>query len=97
MTIKEMLKKVDGYNEVAEMIGTEKAELRVVYDGYGLSDVVADYKSFAKFIRETYIKEIADAVLKCDKYELNKEMQFTVDGIFGDVIHSEIEFFIAIA
>lgn len=96
MTIKEMLKKVDGYNEVAEMVCTEKVELRVRC-GYGLSDLVKDYKSFAKYVRETYIKEIADAVLKCDKYELNKEMQFTVDGIFGDVIHSEIEFFIAIA
>lgn len=97
MTIKEMFKKVDGYNEVAEMLGTEKAELRFKLDHWCLSEAAENYKSFAKYVRETYIKEIADAVLKCDKYELNKEMQFTVDGIFGDVIHSEIEFFIAIA
>ena len=96
MTIKEMLKKVEAYNEVAEMLGTEKAVLRVIFDGFGLSEEVKDAKSFKSFVKETYIPEIASVVLKCEDYEFHKNHVFEVEGYFGDMIKSEVEFFIGI-
>lgn len=96
MTIKEMLKKVETYNEVAEMLGTEKAELRFVIDGWMLSEKVEDYKSFAKYVRHELIDEIADSVLKCNEYEFHKEQKFEIAGYFGGIIRTTVEFFIAI-
>ena len=96
MTIKEMLKKIEAYNEVAEMLGTERAELRFVIDGWMLSEKVEDYKSFVKYVRHELIDEIASLILKCNEYEFHKVQKFEIEGYFGGIIRNSIEFFIAI-
>ena len=74
MKIKEMLKKVETYNEVAEVLGNRKAVLNFV-DSVGdsilVSTEVTDYKEFAKYIRDTYITDVAKSILNLE-YEFGE-------------------------
>ncbi len=92
MKIADMIKKIETYNEVADMIGNPKAELRAVF-GYGRSIKVETLKSFRKFIRDEYIKVVADAILACEEYEFGKEIEIKVVDIFGDELLQEVEFY----
>lgn len=80
MKIKEMLKKVDAYNEVANMIRTERAKLvlNIEYDSFEVKDV----KSFSKEIRDTFIKPMAEAILNGD-YKFDEEVLILFDDRWG--------------
>ncbi len=69
MTVKELIKKMDSYNEIARLVDAPEMEIRFK-DGI-FSSTVKDSKSFAKFVRETYIKCVADDILNGD-YEFGK-------------------------
>ena len=94
MTIKEMLKKVEIYNEVADNFGTEKAELWVNIGYYG-SVSVKDYRSFKDYLNRTYIKTVAGAILCYSEYEFDKEYIFEVPGFYGDTFTEKVEFYLA--
>ena len=89
MTIREMLKKVEAFNEVSGHMdgGTglfDRAYLK--YDKgigwFGGGDRgYEDYKSLAKSIRADYIPEVAKAILNYDGYE------------FGEIATLDIEEF----
>lgn len=89
MTIKEMLKKVEIYNEVAEQLGNQKAELRFV-EGYGLSDPVGSFATFRKYIKETYIKTVAEDILKYDGYEFGTEAEFVDEWELCGIKHHDV-------
>ena len=78
MKIKEMFKKVDVYNELAELIVTDKAvvwfaeELGPVTDGHSFSD----YETFRKHVRREYIKDVADFILNDDGWEMNSNRKY---------------------
>lgn len=91
MKIKEMIKKIDTFNEIAEMIGNEKAELRCTI-GYGFSFIVSNEKSFKKQIREEYIPEMAKAILDCAEYEFNKDVVIELTDVWGDVLTEKVRF-----
>lgn len=74
MTIKEMCKKVETYNEVANIAGVDKIELRFS-KGYGMSEPVKDYKSFKKYIKDEYIDCFADAILNCSEWEMDEDRE----------------------
>lgn len=96
MTIKEMLKKIENYNEMAEIVGGEKLELRMVFE-YGLSDEVKSYKEFSKYIRDEFIDEIAKPILEYKGYEFHKEYVIERKTKWGDVVKEVVTFFPAIA
>ena len=91
MKIKEMIKKIDTFNEVAEMIGNEKAELRCRI-GFGFSIPVTDEKSFKKQIKEEYIPIMAKAILDFVGYEFNEEVEINVTDAWGCVLKEKVEF-----
>ena len=73
MTMKEMFKKVEAYNEMAEFMRTDKAVI-CYCDNCFTAARLESFDSFRKYIRREYVKEIADAVLKFSDWEFNKEI-----------------------
>ena len=78
MTMKELFKKVDTYNEIAEMMGTDKAKLVLTY-----IDIITKcegsfktYKEFTKFVKSEYQKEVAENLIKSKDWELDGEITF---------------------
>lgn len=72
MKLKEMFKKIDAYNELAEIMGTEKVQLSL---SIGYDNCKFDtYKSLTKYIRCEYVEGMAQALLECDKYEFDKDI-----------------------
>lgn len=96
MTYKELIKKIDTYNEIAELIGADKMEIRVNI-GFSVSEKVKDSKSFAKFIKDEYIDEVADAILRCSDYTFDNTVDLSVVDRFGDTLNEKIEFYVCAA
>lgn len=77
MTVKQLFDKVDNYNEIADVMGTEKMVIGYS-DKYVFSrEKFENVKEFRHFIRSQYIKEVADSILNGD-YEF-----FTETPIMG--------------
>ena len=75
MTLKKLFEKVEAYNEVAEMMRTRKAEIHFyLRDVICFGDHFDSFESLRKYIHKEYTKELADAVLKCSDWELDKEI-----------------------
>ena len=92
MKIAEMIKKIEAYNETAELIDTEKVEL-MFYVRFGAYGKVGSMKEFRKFIRQQYIDEMADAILNYDGYAFKTLARIETTDRMGDDIHEEIEFY----
>ena len=90
MTIKEMIKKIDNYNEVADAIGGMKMELRFT-EGYSLSRKVNDYKSFKKYLKAIYINEAVTAIINYNEYEFNKQIELNFTS-YNDELKESVEF-----
>ncbi len=82
MTIKEMFKKIEAYNEVAEIMRTDKARLSFTYDSHW-GEKFDSFQSFRKWIRRELAKEIADFVLSSNEFEMDKEIEFRFTDRFG--------------
>ena len=94
MTIKEMIKKIDGFNEVSRHLDKTVAVLEFVDSMPLRSEQVKDYKEFARFIRKTYISEVADAILSYKDYEFEKPYEIAVAGRFGDELKETAMFYV---
>lgn len=83
MTLKEMFKKVETYNEVAEVMHTDKA---VIYfsDSYYSGKDFETYDSFRKYIRKEYISEVVNLILKESNWEMDGEITTEWIDAFGD-------------
>lgn len=90
MTIKEMCKKIDGYNDIARVIRQDQVELRICV-GYHTSVKVDSYKQLAKYLRYEYITEMANAILAGD-YEFCTETEISIVDVFGDTLTEKVEF-----
>lgn len=82
MKIKEMIKKVEAYNEIAEITGGQKMVLH--FYEMTTTEKATEYKQISKFIRETYIKIVADAILD-GEYDFETDKVITVTGADGYV------------
>ena len=91
MKIAEMIRKIDTYNEIAEMIHQPKMELRF-YVRFGLSVPVRSLKDFRRYVRKEYISCMADAILAYDGYSFDEEATIQCTDKFGDDLHEEITF-----
>ncbi len=90
MTIKEMFKKIETYNEIAEMVKTEKLRIYVNI-GHFHSIGFSDFNSFKKYIRNEYIREVEEAILKYDGYAFEVEHKFNITMWDGYKITETVE------
>lgn len=89
MTIKEMFKKVEAYNEVAEIIGNNKVEIHFTE---GFQTIRAEsLKEFRKQITKIYAGFAAEPILKGD-YKLYETNTITVEDDFGYVMDMNLEY-----
>lgn len=98
MTIAEMFKKVETYNEMSKLLGVRfgsEAKLvmvdRSVVNTYYQAE---DFKGFKKLIKEEYINCCAEKILNCKDYEFNAPITFETVDSFGSTLSMEIEFYV---
>lgn len=78
MKLREVFNKIESYNEIAEMMGTDKAQIVLVdyYDNVGFTSVEGHFKTYKelrKFAKSEYQTEVADKLLKATDWEINGE------------------------
>jgi hypothetical protein len=77
MKIKEAFKKVEVYNEIADL---ENEKRKVIWFADVIAECIRDgttftsFDSFRKYVRKNYIKDVADQILNED-WELNSEKE----------------------
>lgn len=86
MKIKDIIKKVEEFNEIAEQIGYRKITLHFII-GAGYYEIpFEDIKSLKKNIKWHIVEPLAKAMIECEDYELNKKVEFEVVDMWGDTI-----------
>ena len=68
MTIKGMLRKVHDYNRITAITGGRPVVLMSEVEG--CREKVKSYMEFQRYIRETYVEEVAEALLGYGDYEI---------------------------
>lgn len=89
MKMKDLFKKIEVYNEVANMIGSASVNLHVAV-GFGFGYKYPDYRTFKLYINGEYIPEMAKAILNYDGYEIGKTVVECVDR-FGDTLSETVD------
>ena len=90
MKIKDMIKKIDTYNEIADIVVAPKMELHFKDKlGCGGYQIVRNYRQFSRFIRNEYIDIVANAILN-GEYEFEKVSIFTVEDNIDVAVSFEI-------
>ena len=81
MTIKEMFKKIETYNEVAEMVKTDKLIIciRIGFEGVCFEN----YKSFKKYAKENFVDELITVLTEKNDFTFDEtyEVTFSCYGI----------------
>ena len=80
MTMKEMFKKVEGYNEIAELMKTDKVQLVLTSIDNGFVAVQGhfkSYKEFTGFVKEEYFSDVAENLIKSKDWEIDGTITFT--------------------
>lgn len=83
MTAKELFKKVETYNEVAEIMQVQKARIYFTY-GFCSGEHFRTFADFRKYVRAEFFKDVADMILKCDEWEDQKNVEMERVDKFGD-------------
>lgn len=82
MTLKEMFKKVETYNEIAEMMQTEKAQI-YFYINLGpcnSGEHFSNFKDLRRYIKKEFVSECAEKLLAADNWELDGEIEIDSCG-----------------
>lgn len=74
MTMREVFAKIEGYNEIAARLGTDKA--RICFSDVTREPIIGyikcgTYKEFSRAVRHEYQEEIAGKILKASNWEIN--------------------------
>ena len=77
-----MFKKIENYNEVAEMVKTEKLRI-CVYIGHRCEGSFEDLKAFKRFLKIEYIEEAMEAILNYGEYKFDEEVELKFQDRFG--------------
>ena len=81
MTIGEMIKKVDTYNEVAKIAGVDK--ICLVFQDGSERETVRDIKSFKEYLKETYIDCYAKAIINNASWEMDEDCEISAVDNWG--------------
>lgn len=90
MTMRELFKKVETYNEVAEIIDIpyQAKLIFCIDDGRGSSifdcKSYSTYKEFRRYFKQEIIDEITDFVLNSNEFDLGKATELRYTDKFGD-------------
>lgn len=87
MKIKEAFKKVETYNEIAELENEGRKEIwfeNILAGCISDGERFSDYAEFRKYVRKEYFKDVADIILESDDWTLNGEKE--VINKFGRVM-----------
>lgn len=81
MTIKEMVQKVNAYNEVANVIGETPRAFRITESIKDSSATLftftsIDYSKVRKIIKNVYIDEVVDYLLSNDSFDFAGDFSF---------------------
>lgn len=82
MKIRDMFRKVEAYNEIAELMGTTKARIYFA-DMIGVCSIgehFSSYSELSKYVRHEFYPAVARMVLEFDGWEMDKEHEFEFDG-----------------
>ena len=88
MTIKEMFKKIENYNEIAEMVNTEKLRIHVTV-GYE-TNCFDDFKSFRKFTKREYANGLVKILTEYQEFTFG-ETQKLAFTCYGCEITEDVE------
>ena len=85
MTIRQMIEAVNTANLVATAAVTDHVKLVWAdTEFFTRREQVKTYKDFAKYIREEYVKEVAEKILAYKDYEFGKDVKFEDKWELGD-------------
>ena len=73
MKMKDMFKKVETYNEIAEIMLTQKA--KIIFGEKWYHEEFKNYDDFKKYVRHEYIKEVADKILNSEDWEIDGTLE----------------------
>lgn len=96
MTIKEMLKKVEAYNEVSSHLNYNRAVL-CFKDGDGHTFVraeIEDYRTFTNFLRRTYVPEVVETIKTWNGYKFDEPYTVDLNDPFGGRITGTFIFYL---
>lgn len=80
MTMKELFKKVETYNEIAELMKTDKAQLVLTNIDNGFISVEGhfkSYKDFTKYVKGELFPDVAENLIKSKDWEIDGTITFT--------------------
>lgn len=77
MKIKEAFKKLEIYNELAELMNEEKKSIWFadITDCVAFGETFSCFADFRKYVRHEYVKDLADNILDSDDWDLNGEKE----------------------
>lgn len=90
MTMRELFKKVETYNEVAEMIDIPYQAKLIFSIDDGREHSIVDrksystYKEFRRYFKQEIIDEITNFVLNSNDFDLGKATELRYTDKFGD-------------
>ena len=92
MTVKEMIKKVNKYNELSEEFNCGSKAVLVCNIGWADVHPVESWKEFKKHVNNEYIPCVAQAILECDRYEFSGDTTIEVVDGWGYKFTEEVTF-----
>ena len=94
MTIKQLFKKVEAYNEIARKIGAHEIEVKVSFD-YFWSENFSTFKSFKKYLDKEIAEEMAEMLLASKDFEIDgKTVIEWEDGWDGRMYQAEVDTYV---
>lgn len=90
MTLKDMMKKVETFNEIATQIGADTARL-YFQEGIGCGEWFETWAELRKHIRREYVSEYAEVLLKADAFEINGTTEIEWTNKFEQTYEHTIE------
>ena len=81
MKLKKVFEKIATYNEIAELANKEHKVIwfaDIVYGSITNGEKFASFEDLRKYVRKEYYKEVADAILNAEDWELNSEKEIEI-------------------
>lgn len=72
MTIRQLFKKVETYNEIAKKIGAHEIEVNVTFDYYR-TESFSTFRSFKMFTDKELLEQLAEAILTSNRFEIGEK------------------------
>ena len=82
MTLKDMIEKIENYNEIARV--TRQNQMELTIGEYHFQERFSNAEEMVKRINDTYIDEAAKAILEYPYFEFEREHKIPWIDFFGN-------------